>query len=357
MLFRSYWGADRFEADYDDIRESVDEFICIEKMQDDQVVSLCRGTGFHVAIDLAGHTQNSRTSLFARRLAPIQMSWIGFLGTMGHKSYDYLVADFSVLPKGSEKFYDEKIIRLPCFQTNMHQVTEWSESDPPPSGKTTQNQKIVFSCFNNGYKINPICFGMWAEILKELPESELWLNDEHELFKRHINQEALRQGLSPDRIRFKNRLPLWEYLDRYHEVDIALDTFPYNGGVTSTDALSRGVPLVSLFGQSFQSRMGLSFLSQLQVEYLSCADQESYIRSAIRLGSDAEFRSEARRKTHSAARGSFLFDHMAFRDCLEAALCQAVKLFEEGREPENFSVTLDAHVELQSRSPHRPQQQ
>jgi len=352
-----YWGAGRAASDYDRVRASVDEFICIDDMQDGEVVNICRESGFHIAIDLAGSTQSARTALFARRLAPIQISWLGFLGTMGHKTYDYLIADPVVIPQHLQQFYDENLILLPCFQTNMHVGSECYREVSAHGTNASERTKIVFGCFNNGYKINPLCFGMWARILEAVPDSELWLNDESESFRCNVTREAIRYGLSADRIQFRPRLPIREYHHRYHKVDVALDTFPYNGGVTSTDALSRGVPLVSLFGQSFQSRMGRSFLSQLGLEDLSCSKQEDYVKRAILLGSEAKVRMEIRRSLKNSLPGSFLFDPFAFRDCLEAALEEAVDLYRAGRAPATMLVTKGRCVELQADLPLCPQRQ
>lgn len=253
-----------------------------------------------VLVDLSGHSAHNRLLVFARKPAPVQMSWAGYVATTGLTAMDYLLADAISIPYEEEKFYTEKIVRMP---------DQWLSYEPPEYapdvGRLPQEKsnKITFACFSNPGKLNVDVISVWAEILRTTDLSRL-------VFKyRNINSisnikrittafEA--NGVSSDRIVLEGKSPHVELLRRYNEVDIALDPFPYSGGVTSCEALWMGVPVITKPGETFASRHTASFLTALDCPDWIATGDDDYVQTARKLANDrgslAKIRAELRGK-------------------------------------------------------------
>ena len=310
----------------DEMRErlkgSFDQFIDISSKSDLQVAKLAREMKIDVAIDLGGITQNSRPSIFAYRAAPIQIGYIGYLGTMACPYFDYIIADEVIIPNEHRDSYSEKIMYLPSYQANdpkrkiSDRVFTKEEFGIP-------SKAFVYCCFNNNYKFNPAILDSWATILLRVNESVMLLHAESETVKRNLLAEFAFRGIDGNRIFFAGRLPRAEYLSRYRIADLFLDTSPYNAGTTASDALWAGLPVLTFLGKTFSARMGGSLLNAIGLPELVCASQKEYEDLAIDLGLNPSKCRLIKEKLAHNRLSTPLFDINAFTTNLETALSKA----------------------------------
>lgn len=304
----------------DEMRERVkatfDHFIDIRAMSDMEVAQMARQLEIDIAVDLGGHTHDSRTGAFAYRVAPVQLSYIGYLGTLGAPYMDYLLADETLIPPSSRAYYTEKIAYLPCYQVNdskrkiSDRVFTREELKLPPEG-------FVYCCFNNSYKINPTVFDAWMQILSAVKGSVLMLLDDHAQTKLHLQKNAALRGVSPERLIFGERLDAPEYLARFKSADLFLDTTPYNAGTTASDALWVGLPVLTLIGETFAARMAASALVGLGVPELIASTQSDYVQMAIELGTEPVKLSKLKQKIDQQRSQCLLFNARMFAQNLE----------------------------------------
>jgi predicted O-linked N-acetylglucosamine transferase (SPINDLY family) len=306
-------------------------------MSHKEIVELARSLEIDIAVDLAGLTAKSRTDIFAMSVAPIQLSYLGWLGTMGADYYDYLIADPVMIPKESQKYYVEKIIYLPSFQVN-------DSKDLPPDIVLTRKdvglpeQGFVFCCFNNTYKFTPTTFDSWARILSEVDNSVLIVYTNNDLSKKNLTKEIEERGIAANRLIFGDSLDRPEYLARYRVADLFLDTQPYNAGTTASDALKMGLPILTLKGQSYQSRMGASILNAVSLPELITNTPEEYESLAIQLGNDPEKMQAIKDKLANNLSSAPLFDTKRFTKNIEAAYNEMYERHHKGLEPEHIYV-------------------
>jgi len=300
------------------LRSDFDEFIDVESLSDFEVAERARQAGINIAIDLMGFTRNSRTAIFAHRAAPIQINFLGYPGTMGAAYMDYIIADRVVIPETHRQFYTEEVLYLPnCFQPNMRmraisgQVYTRQSVGLPDSG-------LVFCSFNNAYKITPTMFACWMRILKGVEGSVLWIALNNETAIGNVKAYAKEQGVDPGRLVIAGRtVTVEEHLARLPLADLFLDTYPYNAHTTATDAIRMGVPLLTLQGQSFASRVASSVLMTVGLEALVTTTFEGYERLAIELGNAPERLREIRRTLALEAPRSSLFNAAQYTKDLE----------------------------------------
>ncbi|MDH3723186.1 MAG: hypothetical protein OER74_16945 [Desulfobacteraceae bacterium] len=210
-------------------------------------------------VDLKGHTKGGRLSICAFRPAPIQVHYLGFPGTTGADFIDYIITDRTVTPEGHEPYYSEKLVFLPhCYQVNDHEqvISDriWEKAELHlPEGN------FVFCSFNQSYKIEPLIFDSWMNILQQIPESVLWLFDGGETIRENLRLEAHSRGINPERLVFAEKYSKAEHLSRLVHAQLALDTRIVNGHTTTSDALWAGVPVITLQGSHFASRVSSAF--------------------------------------------------------------------------------------------------
>ncbi len=325
--FAISYGADDKSPIRSRLMESFTQFIDVSAKTDLEVVQLARNLEIDIAIDLGGHTSGGRIGIFACRVAPIQVSYIGYLGTMGAKYYDYLLADSTLIPNGSDHFYSEKIVYLPCYQANdrkrsiaNRQFTK-HELGLPKCG-------FIFCCFNNNFKILPTTFNCWMRILKAIEGSVLFLFSDNALSKANLINEAVLCGIDSSRLVFGERIAYDEYLSRYQVCDLFLDTFPYNAGTTASDALWAGLPVLTLVGQSFASRVAASLLNAIDMPELITSSQEEYEALAIELAKNPEKLNALKAKLAANRLTTPLFDTPLFTKNLEKAYTQMYERYQ-----------------------------
>ena len=303
------------------LSQAFDQFIDVSNMSDSMIAKMSRELGVDIAVDLGGHTAGSRAGIFACRAAPIQLAYIGYLGTTGAEFIDYLLADRTIIPDGAEKFYSEKIAYLPSYQVNdrkrviANRKFTRQELGLPEDG-------FVFCCFNNNYKILPATFSGWMRILRASKDSVLFLYAESYWAAENLKKEAEARGVSSQRLIFGTRLAPDEYLARYQACDLFLDTAPYNAGATASDALWVGLPVLTLAGQSFASRVAASLLNAVDLPELVTTTQAEYESLAIKLATYPEQLAAIRKKLAEKRLATPLFDSPLFTKNLEAVFVE-----------------------------------
>jgi predicted O-linked N-acetylglucosamine transferase (SPINDLY family) len=254
-------------------------------------VALCgriRADGIDVLLDLNGHSAGNRLSVFARKPAPVQISWIGSEGSTGLSAMDYVLADDHVVPAGAEKHYRERVLRLPEVYVCYDTPADAPAVSPPPSLK---NGFVTFGSFNNPAKLNDRVVGAWSAIMNEIPNSRLLLKYRgitDAAVREPISDRFARRGIRKERISFSGWSPRREMFEEYRSVDVALDPFPFCGGATTCEALWMGLPVVTCPGLTFAGRHSLSYLSAIGMTESVAVDPDDYVRVAVRLGRDVD---------------------------------------------------------------------
>ena len=336
-LFAFSFGPDIKDEMRERVEVAFDHFLDVRDLSDIDVAKLARSFEIDIAIDLGGFTTDCRTGIFALRAAPIQVSYIGYLGTMGADFIDYLIADATLVPETSQKYYSEKIAYLPSYQVNdtkrriagKHFTRE--EYGLPQKG-------FVFCCFNNNYKITPGTFDGWMRILKQVDGSVLFLFESNSSIVANLKKEAESRGVHAERLIFGKRLPLSENLARYRLADLFLDTLPYNAGATASDALWAGLPVLTCMGQSFASRVAASLLNAIQLPELITTTQEGYEALAIELATNPEKLGNIRRKLEQNRLTTSLFDTQLFTGHIEEAYKVMYERYQDDLPPDHLHI-------------------
>lgn len=334
----------------DDMRKRLesafDYFIDVADKTPYEICILAREAKIDIAIDLCGYTENARTEIFSLRAAPIQISYIGFLGTMGSQYIDYLIADEVIAPNDLRKFYSEKIIYLPSYQPNDSKRSSGTKIVTKSELGIAGNQ-FVFCNLNNVYKITESIFNSWLRILNKVENSVLLLYSENPWATENLKKYAIKKGTSSDRFIFVGHLPRPDYLAQYAIADLFLDTYPYNAGTTASDALWMNVPVITLQGSSFPSRVASSLLTHLNLPELIHQSIESYEAQAIELATDPIKLSALKNKLAANRLTEPLFNTSLFTKSLESALINAQECYKQGLPPEDIKQkTDDIHISI-----------
>jgi len=264
---------------------AVESFIDIRHLDDAAAAELARRDRLDIAIDLKGHTRSSRLGIFAAGVAPVQISWLGFPGTIGASFIDYVLADRVVIPDEERACYSEKLIYLPGAYLPTDDRRNLAET---PDRATTglPDGSFVFCAFHNSYKIGPAEFDIWMRLLAAVDSSVLWLLHSGDEAARNLRAEAAVRGIAPDRLIFAPPLPQAEHLARHRHADLFLDCFNYNAHTSATDALYMGVPVLTRIGRSFTARVAASLLQAAGLPELITARNADYEVLASRLATD-----------------------------------------------------------------------
>lgn len=257
------------------------------------IAARIRADAVDLLIDLKGYTRGGRLDILAYRPAPVQLHWLGFPGTLGCPFIDYFIADAVSLPPALHPAFSEKILTLP----NSYQCNDRQRPLPPPLPRSAfglPEDALVCASFNQTYKLHPDLLTLWAEILRAVPSSLLWLLASNMVAPEAVRTFFAKQGIAPERLHFAAPIPLAQHLQRYHAVDIALDTFPIGGHTTTSDALWLGVPVVTLAGNSFVSRVAASLLTATGQQALVTDNPADYQALAMSLAQDAPRRQAIR---------------------------------------------------------------
>jgi predicted O-linked N-acetylglucosamine transferase (SPINDLY family) len=314
------------------------QFLDVSTMSDKAVARLSRELGIDIAVDLKGATQHARLGIFSYMAAPIQVSYLGYPGTLGVDYMDYLIADKTLVPQRSQSHYSEKIVYLPhSYQVNDAQriiaqtLFTKQELGLPQAA-------FVFCCFNNGYKITPPVFDAWIRILKAVDASVLWLLNDDQTAITNLRNEAQLRGLDPARLVFAKRMDLPEHLARHKAADLFLDTQPYNAHTTGSDALWAGLPVLTCTGESFASRVAASLLYAIGLPELVTETQADYEALAIELATNPVKLKAIKDKLESNRLTTPLFDTPRFAKHIEAAYTTMYERYQADLLPDHIDI-------------------
>jgi predicted O-linked N-acetylglucosamine transferase (SPINDLY family) len=320
------------------IKNSFDHFIDAADRSDAEVARLLNELEVNIAVDLTGYTKSLRTSILARRPAPIQVNYLGYPGTMGADYIDYIIADRFIVPDKEKHLYGEKIVYLPdVFQANDSK-RETGNTHVSRTEVGLPENAFVFCSFNNSYKITPNCFEIWMRLLNQVDGSVIWLLGGDSILERNLRKEANDRRIDPARLVFSSRTAYGSYLARYRLADLFLDTFPFNAGTTASDALWVGLPIVTCSGETFASRMAGSLLHAIGLSELVAGSLVEYEALALKLACDPGLLAVIKAELALNRNIYPLFNTTRFTRHLEAAyeiMCDRVQ---HGRPPSSFSV-------------------
>jgi predicted O-linked N-acetylglucosamine transferase (SPINDLY family) len=321
-LFAFSFGPDIKDHMRTRVEAAFDQFIDVSTMSDKEIAEFSRMLGIDIAIDLKGSTKDHRFGIFSYRAAPVQVSYLGYPGTMGAEYIDYLIADKTLIPEESQKFYTEKIAYMPhSYQVNdrsrviSDSVFTKQEVGLPEEG-------FVFACFNSNYKITPDVFDVWVRILKSVEGSVLWLFEDNETAATNLRKEAQKRGLAPERLVFAPKMEISEHLARHKLADLFIDTLPCNAHTTASDALWAGLPVLTCMGESFASRVAASLLNAIEMPELITSSLTEYEELAVALGKDPQRIQALKQKLERNKLTTPLFDSSLFTSSFEDVLKQ-----------------------------------
>ena len=262
------------------IESSALNYIYIGRNSLDESLKIVKGYDLDVAIDLMGYTDDAKVSkLFSKRIAPSQINYLGYPGTTGSKSlHDYIIADKIVIPEAHERYYEEKVIRLPgCYlcSDNTNTIASLEDLDMPEDLRL-EKASFVFCCFNNTWKITSKEFDVWMRLLENIEGSILWLRSDIDIAIQNLKLHAQERKIDPDRLVFAKKIDMEKHLARLQKADLFLDTFAYNAHATALDALWAGLPLLTMQGNTFPSRVGASILSAVGLPELITTSVRDY---------------------------------------------------------------------------------
>jgi predicted O-linked N-acetylglucosamine transferase (SPINDLY family) len=332
------FGPDQQDEWRQKARSSFDQFINVRSNSDIEVASLARELTIDIAVDLKGFTQNQRASIFAHRVAPIQVNYLGYPGTMGAEYMDYIIADPILIPDDKREHYSEKIAYLPnSYQVN---IKERLISDKAISRKEVglSDNAFVFCSFNNNYKTTPKTFDCWLRILQAVEGSILWVFKSNETAVDNLKKEAEFRGIDSSRLVFASYLPVEEHLKRIQLADLFLDALPYNAHTTASDALRVGLPVITQMGESFASRVAASLLNAVGLPELITTTTKEYEFLAIDLSTNPERLMEIKRKLVNNLSASMLYNTKLFTQHIEFAYREMYKRYQDELAPDHIYV-------------------
>ncbi len=299
------------------IKQGCDVFRHINDLTYTEAARQINQDGIDILIDLAGYTYGSNPAIFALQPAPVQISYLGYSGTMGADFMQYILADQWLIPESHQAFYSEKVIYLP--QGFIGSPIEIAEAKTSRSQLGLPEDSFIFTCSNHYRKIDPPVFAAWMEILQAVPNSILWLRNLPEEVQQNFQQNAAKNNIAPERLIFGSKtLSFPQYLQELTLADLFLDTFIYNAGSTAVACLQAGLPLLTKAGDKYVSRMGASICAAAGLESTICSSVEEYKQKAIFLAQNPQKLQEI--KQHLKKQTQLpLFDIPQFVTKLEAA--------------------------------------
>ena len=304
------------DAMTDQLREYADVWRNIIGQSDHRVAEMIRHDQIDILVDLTVHMSHNRLAVFARKPAPIQVTWLGYPGTTGLETIDYRLSDPYLDPPDHDAFYSEQTVRLPDSFWCYDPLTEDLAVNHLPA---LSNGYITFGCLNNFCKINDAVLRLWAQVLRRMPNSRLLLLAPEGIARKRVIDVLADEQIDRARIEFSSRLSRRRYLELYHRIDLGLDTFPYNGHTTSLDSIWMGVPVVTRVGQTAVGRAGYAQLSNLGLTDLAANSGAEFVETALALAQDTQHLAELRGMLRDHLEQSPLMDAEQFAQNVEAA--------------------------------------
>lgn len=319
------------------LKRGFDHFLDVRTLPDPATAALAREKEIEIAVEITGFSQNCRPGIMNARAAPIQVNYLSMPATMGMVAMDYILADSVVVQPGEEVHFDEKVVRLAgCYQVSDRK-REISDRPFTRAGLGLPERGVVFCCFNNNYKFRPARFAVWMNILKGVPGSVLWLFQNDAASTANLRRAAAANGVDPARLVFAPPLPFPEHLARHVCADLFLDTAPYNAHTTANDALWMGVPVLTVPGGSFGSRVAAGLLLSVDLPELVVPDLAAYEAEAIRLGRDPAALAALKAKVLDRRETGRGLDTERFTRGVERAYEQMLSRHREGLAPDHMT--------------------
>jgi predicted O-linked N-acetylglucosamine transferase (SPINDLY family) len=344
-VFAYYCGPESNSALTNRIKSAVEHWVDIREMSDADATARIAQDGIDILVDVNGHTRDSKTGVFARRAAPVQVNWLGYPGSMGSPYHNYIIADEWIIPPDLETYYSEKVVRIPCYQSNDRKRIVAAER-PDRANAGLPDNAFVFCCFNGTHKISRFTFERWMEILARTPNSVLWLLDTAENTKAHLRQFAEGKGVAASRIIFAAKMANPLHLARYPLADLFLDSAPYGAHTTASDALWMGVPVLTLSGRSFASRVCGSLTRSAGLPELVCTRAEDYIERAVALAHNRAEVEGYKARLRATRDTCTLFNMDLLTAKLEAVYRDLCEAHQKGQTPRPDLTNLDSYFKV-----------
>jgi protein O-GlcNAc transferase len=332
------YGADDASPMRARLLDAFDRFVDVAALSHRDAAERIHADGVDILIDLKGYTHRARPAISAFRPAPVQVSYLGYPATMGVDFIDYIFVDHFVAPENLQALFSERLVHLPnCYQPNDRK-RELSATRSSRQDWGLPEKCLVLCCFNNSYKLSPDMFDIWMRLLEAVPDGVLWLLETNKSMRANLCNEARKRGVDPARLVFAPPAASPVHLDRHRHADLFLDTAPCNAHTTASDALWCGLPVLTLSGETFASRVAGSLLTAIGLEQLVTTSLEEYERMAAELVADPGRLKMLRAKIEGERDGHALFDLPKLTISIEAAYERMWRRWLSGERPEPFSV-------------------
>ena len=338
-IYGFYLGNKHKEDDrfYKRIKKTFTKFYDVSKMSDEEIISLSINLKIHIAVDLMVYTgSQSRFGIFLNKCAPIQINFLGYPGTSASEKIDYIIADKTVIPETNKKFFTEKIIYFPNSYQPSEKNRQLSEKKFTKKNLNLPEDVFIFCCFNTCSKILPGMINVWADILNQVPKSILWMISDNEVTKKNLNIEFEKKNIDTKKIIFSDKLPISEHLARIKYADLFLDTFPYNAHTSCSDSIWAGLPLLTIEGNSFQSRVASSLLRTSGLEELVTKNEKEYIEKAVYIAKNKDYLDNLKNKLINSRNTNPLFDNQTFIKDMEKAYSIVLEKYFKNQKPEDI---------------------
>lgn len=346
-IFAYYSGDDRpQDPTQNRIKAATGCWRDITLLADADAARLIHDDDIDILIDVNGYTKNARTKIFAYRPAPVIVNFCGYPGTMGSPFHNYIIADEHTVPSGSEIYYTEKVLRIACNQPvdRKRIIAE----RPQRASVGLPQDAFVFASFNGMQKITESCFDRWMEILSATPGSVLWLLTGDEPVNQRLRELAQKKDVDPERLIFAPKAANPDHLARIGLADLFLDTFPYGAHSTAADAITMGLPVLTIPGKTFAARFCTSIIHAAGVPQLACTSPDDYVARAIAFAHDRKSLADIRASLQEQREASVLRDMPALARRLEDLFWQMQGESERGETPVPELTNLDIYYEVGS---------
>ena len=306
---------------HNEIKENFDQFVDVSLKNEKEIAQISKDMNIDIAVDLMGYTTHARMGIFKESCAPIKINFLGYPGTLGTNHHDYIIADKILIPKKYQKDYSEKIVYLPDTYRPDHSARKISSKIFTKEELGLSKNSFVFCCFNNNFKITPNVFNIWMNVLKSVKDSVLWLmvKGDNQTIKNHLKKEALKKGIESDRLIFASHMSLPDHLARLKLANLFIDTMPYNAHTTACDALWVGLPVLTLCGETFASRVGASMLNAVGLNELITLTDKDFEDLAIELANNPKKLQQIKNKLDNNKIFKPLFNTKLFTKNIEKA--------------------------------------
>ena len=322
----------------EEIKRNCDMFVDLSNSNHEDAARRIYEDHVDILVDLVGYMRGNRLEICAYRPAPVQVRWLGLAGTTGSEFFDYLITDRIITPENESSFFSEKFIYMPdTYQVNSKPLKN-SNAICSREDFGLPKKGFIYCCFCSVYKIDARVFNIWMKILKNVPGSVLWLMKNNSAAVNNLKKESDNSGVDPKRIVFAEKMTKEDHLERLKLADIALDTIAVTGAATTSDALWSGIPVISMKGNHFASRMTASILSAIGLEDLAVQTEYSYQRLAVEIGTNPSKLKEIKKRLRINRLEKPLFDTQVYVDNLEKAYEEMWKRHVSGKKPDMIRV-------------------